>query len=360
LIKAGSFPMNNIHFKAFVIPFYRSLLGFWILALVFGGVFMELKQHILLGKFLFEHPLAFSILPVGFILYAGFHLRLQQRILRSREYQIFHQTALLPFRIFGKIWTAILLSNHLILIAYLAFLSFFGLEKNAWVLVTILWLTVVLALGISVLLLHRHLSQPLKEAVLTRPRWKGTLPQISWFALELRQSRPILLLLTKGISLLLLNGFFLSYQSGSYDHRWLEFGVLCVSFFQVPILMEKNEFENNRLAWFSNLPTPFAKKMLTHLGTLALIVFPEIVFLLWKGGQLPAWEIQVSLPLYLIALVLALQALLYRLPGHAFLQFASGLFFGYFLLILFGVPWILPVLGSFLFFAWQIRSPFQL
>lgn len=321
---------------------------------------MELKQHILLGKFLFEHPLAFSILPVGFLGYAGFHLRFQLLILRSREYRFFHHTALLPFRIFGKSWTVVLLSNHLILIGYLAFLSFFGLEKNTWTLLVILWFTVLLAFGISVWLIHRHLGKPLKETVLIRPRWKGTLPKITWFALELRQNRPILLLLTKGLSLLLLNGFFLSYQSGSYDQRWLEFGVLCVAFFQIPILMEKNEFENSRMEWFRNLPRPFTQKMLTHLGTLVLVLLPELLFLLLKGGQQSGLDVLISLPLFLISLVLALQALVYRFPGNSFFQFGVGLFFGSFLLILFGVPWIFPVLGSLLFFASQIRSPFQL
>ncbi|WP_026965804.1 hypothetical protein [Algoriphagus terrigena] len=352
--------MNDIEFKAFVIPFYRSLLGFWVLALVFGGVFMELKQHILLGKFLFEHPLAFSILPFGFLLYAGFHLRFQLLILRTREYRFFHHTALLPFRIFGKSWTVILLSNHLILIGYLAFLSYFGLEKNAWTLLATLWLVVLFALGISIWLIRRHLCKPLKEAVLIRPRWKGALPRITWFALELRQNRPILLLLTKGLSLLLLNGFFLSFRSGSYDHRWLEFGVLCVAFFQIPILMEKSEFENSRMEWFRNLPRPFTQKMLTHLGTLVLVLFPELLFLLLKGGQQSGLDMLISLPLFLISLVLALQGLVYRFPGNSFFQFGVGLFFGSFLLILFGVPWIFPVLGSLLFFASQIRSPFQL
>ncbi len=352
--------MNDINFKAFVIPFYRSLLGFWILVLVFGGVFMELKQHILLGKFLFEHPLAFSILPMVFLGYAGFHLRFQLLILRSREYRFFHHTALLPFRIFVKNWAAILLFNHLIIIGYLAFLSFFGLQKNAWTLLTILWLVVLFALGISIWLIHRHVCKPLKEAVLLRPRWKAPLPRVSWFALELRQHRPILLLLTKGLSLLLLNGFFLSYQSGSYDQRWLEFGILCVSFFQIPILMEKNEFENSRMEWFRNLPVPFTQKMLTHLGTLALVLFPELLFLLLKGGQQSVWDAMIFLPLFLVSLVLALQALLYRFPDKPLFQFGFGLFFGSFLLILFGVPWMFPALVSLIFFAFQIRSPFQL
>ena len=352
--------MSDINFKAFVIPFYRNLFGFWVLVLVFGGVFMELRQHVLLGKFLFEHPLAFSILPVGFLLYAGFHLRFQLLILRTREYHFFHHTALLPFRFFGKSWTLILLSNHAVLIGYLAFLSFFGLEKNAWILLTILWLVVLFALGISIWLIRQHLGKPLKEAVLIRPRWKGALPQITWFALELRQNRPILLLLTKGLSLLLLNGFFLSFRSGSYDHRWLEFGVLCVAFFQIPILMEKNEFENSRMEWFRNLPRPFTQKMLTHLGTLVLVLFPELLFLLVKGGQQSVWDALISLPLFLISLVLALQGLVYRFPGNSFFQFGFSLYFGSFLLILFGVPWIFPAIAFVIFFGLQIRSPFQL
>lgn len=352
--------MNDIHFKSFVIPFYRNLLGFWVLALIFGGVFMELKQHILLGQFLFEHPLAFLILPVGFLLYSIFHLRFQLTLLRTRDYLLFHQTALLPFRTFAANWTFVFFLNHAILIGYLTFLSFFGLEKSAWTLLFVLWLTVLSAFAITVWRIFRHLRSPLKEAVLIRPNWKGGLPRVTWFALELRQNRPILLLLTKGLSIALLNGFFLSFRSGSYDHRWLEFGVLCVSFFQIPLLLEKNDFENDRMAWFKNLPVSFSQKMLTHLGTLALILFPELLFLLWKGAQHSAWEFLIPLPLMLVSLVLALLALIYRFPGTGFFHSAFGLFFLCFFLMLFGVPWLFPMAASAFFFVLQIRPPFQL
>jgi hypothetical protein len=345
---------------SFVIPFYRSLLGFWILVLVFGGVLMELKQHILLGRFLFEHTLPFSLLPLGFLAFSGFHLRFQMMILRRREYHIFHQTALLPFRDFAKNWTVIILANHVILIAYLAFLSYFGIEKQAWIALLLLWTMVGCSLALPILLIYRYLSRPLKEAVLIRPRWKGKLPRITWFALELRQNRPVLLLLTKGLSLLLLNGFFLSFRSGSYDHRWLEFGILCVSFFHIPILMEKNEFENSRMAWFRNLPSSFIPKLLTHLGTLVLILFPELLFLFWKGLPQFATDTLFALPLLLVSVVMALLALIYRYPERSFYRVAFGFFFGCFLLLLFGAPWIIPVFGFAIFFGSQIRSPFQL
>ncbi|OOG77871.1 hypothetical protein [Algoriphagus sp. A40] len=352
--------MNDADFKAFVIPFYRSLLGFWILVLVFGGVFMELKQHILLGKFLFEHTLPFSLLPLGFLAYSGFHLRFQMAILRRKEYQVFHQTALIPFRDFAKKWAVIILANHFILIAYLVFLSYFGIEKQAWTPLLLLWAVVGFSLALPILLIYRYLGKPLKEAVLIRPRWEGKLPRITWFPLELRQNRPILLLLTKGLSLLLLNGFFLSFRSGNYDHRWLEFGILCVSFFHIPILLEKNEFENSRMAWFRNLPSPFLPKLLTHLGTLVLILFPELLFLFWKVLPLFAPDRLISLPLLLISGVIALLALIYRYPDRYFYRVAFGSFFGCFLVLLFGVPWIFPVLAFVIFFGFQIRSPFQL
>lgn len=352
--------MDNINFRLFTIPFYRYYLGFWILVLVFGGVFMEIRQHVLLGKFLFQHPLAFSILPIGFLTFSAFHLAFQLSLLRRHEYQFFHQTGLFPIQFQVRNWAIVWLSTHTVPVGYLIFLSYFGIEKNAWILLFILWACIFLAIGCSVLLIHRSLGKPIKEAVLLRPRWNGHLPRVSWFALELRQNRPILLLLTKGLSLLLLNGFFLSYLSGSYDQRWLEFGVLCVAFFQIPILMEKNEFENSRMAWFKNLPSPFPKKLLTHLGSLVLVLSPELLFLFWKGLQLSAWNFLIPLPLMLISIVLAVLGLLYKDAGTSFFRFAFGSFFGYFLLILFGIAWFIPVLACLLFFGLQVRSSFQL
>jgi hypothetical protein len=351
--------MNDIYFKAFVVPFYRSLLGFWILVLVFGGVFMEFRQHVLLGKFLFTHTLPFFILPLGFLLYAGFHLRWQLLLLRVREYHIFHQTALNRLPVFNKNWAVVALANHAIVIGYCIFLSFFGVEKGAWSSLAILWLSIVVSLSVSVRIIFQQLSRPLKETVLLRPRWKHSLPRFTWFILELRQNRPILLLLTKGLSLILLNGFFLSFQTGVYDHRWLEFGILCSSFLQIPILMEKAEFEQTRMEWFKSLPVQFTQKLLTHLVTCALMLSPELLFLVWKGLQASQGTALVPLPFLLIALALGLQALLYRFRLDSFFPYSFGLFVCCFFLILFAVPWVLPVAGFIFYFITQIRSPFR-
>ncbi len=354
------FSKYRIGLLAFAVPFYRSMLGFWVLALVFGGVFMEFKQHVLLGRFLFTHPLAFTLLPIGFLAYSGFHLRFQLNTLLQRNYLVFHQTGLLPFRDFAKNWLAIFTANHLILIGYFAFLSVFGIEKSAWISLSILWGTIVLPLAWTIWRLYSHLSKPLKESVFISLPWRGPVPRFTWSLWELRQNRPILLLLTKGASLLLLNGFFLSFRSGTYDHRWLEFGILCIAYFQIPLLLEKADFEFSRMSWFRSLPTPLSKKALNHLATLILVLLPELLFLFWRGGKFLAWEPVIALPLLLLSLTMALQALVYQYFGNSFVQIALGIFFLSFLLILFGIPWFLPALAASILFMLQLRSPFRL
>ncbi|HSF53230.1 MAG TPA: hypothetical protein VLA71_05735 [Algoriphagus sp.] len=352
--------MYNINFKLFTIPFYRNYLGFWILVLVFGGIFMELKQHILLGKFLFNQPLAFSILPIGFILFSTFHLTFQLRLLRGHEYHFYHQTGLLSRRILGKNWAIVWLSTHVFPIIYLIFLSYFGVEKQTWDLLAILWISVVSGCLINLIFIYNSLLHPLKETVLVRPKWNWPLPRISWFGLELRQNRPLLLLLTKTLSIVLLNGFFISYQTGTYDLRWLEFGILCIAYLHIPILLEKNEFENQKLSWFRSLPLPLFEKVLNHLGSLAIVLLPELIFLFWRSLQLGKMEFVLILPLNLISILVGLLGLIYwKTKEFSIIRFSIGAFFLIFLSILFAVPWVILVVGFTLFFFSQIRSPYQ-
>lgn len=352
--------MDKLFFKSFTIPFYRKTLGFWVLILVFGGIFMEIKQHILLAKFLFRHPIAFSILPLSFLGFSIFHLKTIKALLSQKEYKIFHQIGLFKQQDRFQIWLKIILTNLAFFLFYFLFVSFYGVQENAWILLLILWFSVILGIGLNLWKINRAQEKPIPEIILKRPKVNWNLPRFTWLILELRQNRPLLFLLTKILSLALINGFFVSFASGNYDIRWMQFGVLAISFLQIPILMEKTEFELARQSWFKSIPFRSIEKFSFHFLSIILVSFLELWFLIWKGVY-PFMGFEfLSLPFLFLGNQLILLGIQYWKFGSSYLSnWLIASFFILFLSVIFGIPWFVICGLSLSFFYLQIKSAYH-
>lgn len=349
--------MDKLALLAFVRPFYQKTLGFWTLILLIGGVLMEPAQHILIGRFLFKNPLAFWLLPTSILLFGWIHLRIQVELVRKNEYLIFHQLGLFSTLDFRRFWSQILLLNFSPFLGYFLFLSYFAWEQKALFLGMLLWLLSFGVIFFNFILVQKTLHQPLKETIIHRPSVRWTFPRFTWIILSIRNHRPILFLLTKAFSLLLLNGFFFSFQSGDYDIRWLQFGVLIVTYVQLPLILEKSDRELTHQSWTLGLPLSLDSKLGYQLGSLAMLVFPELLFLVWKGLISSNFE-NLRLGILLLSFSCALQVLVYRKrESSSFPNLASAMFFGLFLAIIFNLPWWAFVIGiSFLFIHQSKRA----
>lgn len=352
--------MDKLAVLAFVRPFYQKTLGFWTLVLLIGGVLMEPAQHILIGRFLFKNPLAFWLLPTSILLFGWIHLRIQLELVRKNEYLVFHQLGLFSPSDFRRFWSQILLLNFSPFLGYFLFLSYFVWEQKALFLGFSLW---ILSFGIilfNFILILKTLHQPLKETFSHRPSVRWSFPRFTWIILSIRNHRPILFLLTKAFSLLVLNGFFFSFQSGGYDLRWLAFGVLCITYCQLPLILEKSDRELTHQSWTLGLPLSLGSKLGYQLGSLALLVFPELLFLAWKSVvSSPSFGI-ILLGIFLLSLVSGIQGLIYqKKKSPSFPNFLAGMFFLLFLAIVFGLPlWVLSILFLTSFML-QEKNPYQ-
>jgi hypothetical protein len=351
--------MNKVAKIAFIHPFYQKTLGLWAVILMIGGVLMEAKQHVLLARFLFKNPVAFWIIPVMFLLFALVHLRIQVELLRRNDYLVFHQLGLFSEKDLSLFWAKIILANFSPILTYFLFLSYFAWEQGAFGLALALWSITMILLGYTFWKIRKTLHHPLREAIYHRPAIRWAFPRFTWILLSLRQHRPVLVLLTKASGLLLLNGFFYSFQSETYDLRWLQFGILCVAYTQLPLIFEKTEKETEQQSWILALPMTLKDKLGYQLGSLILLASPELFFLVWKGAIF-GFSTHLALGVLLLSILCTLQVLVYskneliRLPHKS-----ATLFFLIFLAIIFGIPWwILALLFSILFFN-QERKSFQ-
>lgn len=349
--------MNKVATLAFVRPFYQKTLGFWGVILLIGGVLMEAKQHVILGRFLFKNPVAFGIVPVLLLFYSLIHLRIQLELLRRTDYLVFHQLGLFPKKELRLFWSQIIFSNYSPILTYFLFLSYFAWEQKAIHLGFYLWMSTFIFLGFTFWKIRKTLLHPLKEALVTRPSVRWAFPRFTWILLSLRQHRPILVLLSKAGGLLLLNGFFYSFQTGGYDLRWLQFGILCVAYIQLPLVIEKTEKEIEQQSWTLALPLTWKGKLSYQMGSLILLIIPELFFLVWKGVISTSFE-KMVLGILLLTFISALHLLVYRKKeSSSFPNFATAMFFGLFIAIIFNVPWWAFVVGvSFLFIHQSKRA----
>ena len=346
--------------QAFIQPFFQKTLGFWVLLLLVGGVLMEFKQHLQIARFLVNHPSLLVLTAVGFILYTWVHLRILLGLIRSPKYLIFHHLGLLSKKDSRNFWTSVFLTNHSPAVAYFLFLLFIGWEQNQLpgvLILGVIYLSGLMATGLKI---QQILKLPIKEAWVERPNLRRPIPRFTWIFFHLKNHRPLLFLLSKLVSLVLLNGFFFTYLSGDYDFRWLQFGVLCVSFVQFFLLIEKSNFERLSLSWTLTLPFSIFKKSGNHLGNFVLIIGPELLFLAWRGGnELQAIDTS-SLIIFLISLLMGIYGLILQKSESS--QFHFWIFGGFallFLSILFGVPWYLVASLNAFGLLGSVRNPYQ-
>jgi hypothetical protein len=158
----------------------------------------------------------------------------------------------------------------------------------------------------------------------------------------------------------MLNLFFITFQTGDYDNRWLQFGILCVSFVNYPLLKEKRDYEALKLHYFLNMPSPFLRKITSHLAQIVGVILPEIIFIIYQIFMSAINPHNITLVIFMIALHLGLYGLSnstsdsIKISRNAFISFFL-LFFG----ILYDVPWLVLSAPAIILFLLSIKSPYK-
>ncbi len=352
--------MKEILFKSFVYPFYKAYLGFFILATLILGIFMELKQHLMIAERILQTSSWFATLIFCFIAYSFLQLRFQIKLLQSPEYRVFQKLSFLSYWDFLKHFFSIWLANHAMIFLYFVLLTFVGLKIGAWEKVFAAWFS-LLFLGFgSNYFSYQTLQKFYPEMRIHRNRITFLKPYFSWFLAHLKENRPLLILTVKATSLFILSGFFYSYYSGGYDARWLAFGLLVSAYLHYPLWMEKVDFGERQLSIFRNLPLAFKDKFIRELQTLMSLIIPELLLILYQGRGIQNKTEQVSLLCFWIGIHLGIYSMCMYSKNKLNPNFAFFGFFLVFLSLLFGVN---PIFLSGLFlllFSYLISSSYQL
>lgn len=353
--------MSDFYTKSFVIPFYKAFLGFFILVLLITCVFMEFRQHLLIAERIVENNFAYLGL-VGFVLiFSLFQIRFQLLLMNDSRYLIFHLLAFLDKKKFILVYLGIWTKTHALLLCYSFFFTYvsfnLGRIEKAFLLVLLLFGVFVL----DFMLLYFKVQKPIPERTISKSILFPKIPFSIWFLKQLSKNRPFLLLGVKLVSLLLLSGFLISYQSGGYDWRWVAFGLLNSSFLHYPVWLEKVRFEQEELGWFLGLPRNLLAKILANFISLGILLIPEILLILLRYSFLDNPLESTHLALFFVGTNLGLYGLVIRQAEQIdWVKVIIGSFFLVFLLILFSLPiYFISLLGLSIF-IFTIHHPYRI
>ncbi|WBL41738.1 hypothetical protein PBT90_13345 [Algoriphagus halophytocola] len=331
--------MNKLFFKTFVVTFYRAFLGFFILLILVFGVFMEMKQHLLIAERLLQNSTGFHAILLIFLGYAFAQKRFQFRLLNHKHFRMFHQLGFFTWSQLGRNFLPVWLANHSLILAYSILLTYVGIGIRSGGKLLILWLFLIGLFLADITLLYFKLKKPFPESTRVRSAIFKKLKFEFWFLMHLRENRTLLILAVKIISIFLLNGFFYFYSGGGYDLRWLEFGLLCAAYCHFPIWMEKAAFEAEQLSYFHNMPISFSRKLWQHSVPILGILFPEIALIIYRFGSFENLPDLFFLLILLISLNMGIYGLVkWRNVQEKALKLGYLVFFFLFLLVIFGLP----------------------
>jgi len=356
--------MKNLFIKAFVAPFYKAFFGFFVVVYIVLGLFMDISQHILIGERISKNPMVFFALILAFLIFGWLQFRFHIKLIQGPKYRVFHQFGLFKPIDFSSIEFIVWVCNHLLLLIYASFFTWIALKNGYWFQPSLLWFLLAGMYYTHKSLLFTRLSRALPDQKSTVLKRYGLnhlpIKRAYWLIVHLKENRPLLLFACKVLLLVLLKLFSYSYSTGAYDERWLQFGLLCAAFINFPIWLEKKDFEQEKLAYFLNLPRPFPGKVRDHLYSSLPILTPELLYLTIQYPDLSGVVQFFSLVLLIISLNLGLYTLINStkaasdLPRNAIISF-----FSLFVLIIFGFPaLVISALALVVFFK-SIHSDYN-
>lgn len=322
---------------------------------------MEFKQHVLLAERVLENDKFFLGVLGAFLIFGIFQERYQLNLMNESRYRIFHSLAFFSVPKLLKIQLSIWTKTHALLLIYAVFLSYIGLRSQILLKPILLWFFVLGVFSLDFILFYFKLRRPFPDRVISKSVLFPRIPFGFWFLKHLATNRPILIIAVKLVSLILLNGFFFSYESGGYDLRWIAFGLLCAAFIHFPVWMEKVRFDAEELSYFLNLPRSFFLKIRQHLTSLILFILPELILIGIKFKTQDFGLIALNLSFFFVSINLGLLGLIVFQSQHIdWTKAIMGAFFLLFLVILFSIPFYLIAVPSLAAFILAIKSPYQI
>lgn len=178
---------------------------------------------------------------------------------------------------------------------------------------------------------------------------KWSKPWFSLFIYNVFDKHKIAWLVTKGISYLLITGFFLLFADVAHDVRVAGIAILSVAVAHVRLIFENRAFEEKWLSFTRNLPYSRAQLFINFIQVYLVLLLPEVIWLFSRFNPV----IAVELLLAGIGTLMLFHCLLYYtgLDMEKYMLWIFFLFVMIFWMILFRLLWVTAVVNLAVAFA---------
>jgi hypothetical protein len=340
-------PLTNILLKIFATGFYRAHAG--ILAVGFFVLFgmvepgQLLNYHKTLMLTLAGSPLMMAVVFACWMLYTikSWHYVIGQITAVNQQFLFYSANAftkdkqfrswfytqmvlLLPVSVYGVIAAGVGLVHHYYIIpfAIIGYLFFLA--------------------ALSAMLYRRTVNKLVDGSTQS---WMLTLsskwrkPWFSLFIYHVFDQHKITWLITKGLSCLLITGFFLLFADVAHDIRVAGIALLAVVVAHVKLIFEERCFEEKWVSFTRNLPYSRARLFASFAGVYLILMFPETIWLFSRFSPLTAFELLLAG----VSIAMLFHCLLYYigLDMEKYMLWIFFLFVVIFWLILFKLLWVL-------------------
>ncbi|CAH0994589.1 hypothetical protein EMA8858_00699 [Emticicia aquatica] len=333
--------------------YYRQNAVFIFAILMFSFGFLRAQEHTTIIKLVLKLP---SMLALTFLVWTLHTIKVilfSLRMLESKNNEFLYHIRLFSpikrFIAFGLMQFSLIQLTFL----YSLWMIKIGIEEHQiWAILAIFGFNIILIIA-GIIAFEFRVKRPNSIQIISKPIQnllsKYQTPVYLFFIRYLFAKQPVLLLLTKLFSSLILIGICNLYPTDAYDERLLALGGLFVAVGHTVFCQQFFYFENQNLAFTRNLPIPTKKRLLTYLLAYLILLIPEIIVLfrnLPDGvGYFFAWQLMI----FILSMVSLNHHVQYinGVSNDAFMQrlfFVSLLFL---LLIMFKIPVILMGLVNF-------------
>ncbi|OIN56496.1 hypothetical protein [Arsenicibacter rosenii] len=360
--------LTKVLTRTIVKPFYEQNAGLLAVVFLIAGSFLRAIEHITLAEVAIRTHFVLAIY-IGIWAIYGFHTtRFAARVLHDEPF--LHHLRLIPV---PTQWLVLVLTQLQLLLpvlVYAGFVATMAINAGIWLSLTVILLAIAALATWPLIWYTRILRNPATERFSGKlGSWfsqRFTTPYLFFFLRYLLSRQPVLLLLTKTGTLLVLLGLAALYPTDDYDLRLFGLGGLLAALAHITIVYRLYQFEHESLVLYRNLPVSILRRLLRYMIQIAVLLLPEAILLVRYRPHDQSLTAMLSIWAFALSLTLLEFSLLFkrhRLPDELF-PALFWLLIGGFFAIMYQLPvWLLAGSGwltaSILFIRYYPQSVWE-
>ncbi|MEO6979828.1 MAG: hypothetical protein ABI113_15675 [Mucilaginibacter sp.] len=344
-------PLTNVFLKIFARGFYRAhagilAVGFFVLfGMVEPGQIVNYHKTLMLT--LVSSPLMMGVVFLCWLIYGikTWHYVVGQIGAVNQAFLFYSSNAFAPGKQF-KNWFYMQQVLLLPISVYGILAAGVGVAHHYYIIPVAIIAYLLLLAALGALLYRRTINNLIDGNTQTwlltfSSKWKK--PWFSLFVYNVFDQHKVTWLITKGLSYILITGFFLLFADVAHDIRVAGIALLAVVVAHVKLIFEERCFEEKWLSFTRSLPYSRVQVFVSFAAVYLILMLPEAIWLFSRFNPLIAFELLLAG----ISIAMLFHCLLYYigLDMEKYMLWIFFLFVAIFWMILFKLILVVAVVN---------------